>query len=150
MMVSERPCLKVKPVRALHYSQDSESTPGCDKEQDSATSSATVSENSSPCLQRRSGACSCLADSHLLHLQPCGSMKSASSDFPFSKPWFQQLTSEQIAATESLNTQLKQILKTLEQEEPCFSLRETLCHKPTVSMRKPRKSNLMNRRSVGF
>lgn len=64
--------------------------------------------------------------------------------------FYQSLSVEELARAEELNSKLQQLLKDLEVELRSFSIREAICKKPTVSMRQPRKSKLMTKRSVGF
>ena len=64
--------------------------------------------------------------------------------------FYQALSAEELARAEELNGKLQQLLKDLEVELRSFSIREAICKKPTVSMRQPRKSKLMTKRSVGF
>lgn len=63
---------------------------------------------------------------------------------------YQPLTDEEEDHALDLNSKLKSTLRRLEKEIPSFSLREAICKKPTVPMRPPKKSKLMERRSLGF
>lgn len=63
---------------------------------------------------------------------------------------YQALSEEELARAEELNGRWRQLLKDLEVELRSFSIREAICKKPTVSMRKPLKSKLMTKRSLGF
>ena len=63
---------------------------------------------------------------------------------------YKPLSDEEEDRALDLNEQYRKTLKKLEKEIPGFSLREAICNKPSVSMRPPKKSKLMERRSLGF
>ena len=140
------------PVRALHFQQHSELQEEAEKQAELALSASAIlheREQLSPIIIRRRGSAQVgLSDGPGSVEQTEERLSTLEDSAP--KPWYKPLTPDQAEASEQLNLRLLQTLKALEAEVPCYSLRETLCQKPTVSMRKPRKSNLMSRRSVGF
>lgn len=149
-----RPSLAT-PVKALHFQLRSDLPEDADTQTNLASSaSAILHERAqlSPDIQRRRGS----AQVNMSDASGCFVEQAKVEELPSTredsepKPWYKPLTPDQKEAAEQLNLRLLHTLKTLEVEMPCYSLRETLCQKPTVNMRKPRKSNLMNRRSVGF
>lgn len=66
------------------------------------------------------------------------------------RPLYQALSEVQHQEAGEFNRRMDQLLKDLELEIRSFSIREAICKKPTVSMRQPKKSKLMTKRSVGF
>lgn len=143
------------PVRAHHFQLSSNLPSSAEKEENLALSASSVLHEGtgfSPAAhRRRASAQVSLSLEHVtIDQQDMPKVQSSNPEHSVPEPWYKPLTPGQQEAAELLNLQLLQTLKTLELEMPGFSLRENLCQKPTVSMRKPRKSNLMNRRSVGF
>lgn len=143
------------PVKAYHFQLSSSLPNTAEKEENLALSASTVLQERtglSPAAHRRraSAQVSISLEHVVIDQQDRTEVQCSSPEHSVPKPWYKPLTPLQQEAAEQLNLQLLQTLKTLELEMPGFSLRENICHKPTVSMRKPRKSNLMTRRSVGF
>ena len=143
------------PVKAYHFHLSPSLPNTAEKEENLALSASSVLHErtglSSAAHRRRASAQVSLSLEHVtIDQQGKPEVQCSSLEHSVPTPWYKPLTPLQQEAAEQLNLQLLQTLKTLELEMPGFSLRETLCQKPTVSMRKPRKSNLMTRRSVGF
>lgn len=63
---------------------------------------------------------------------------------------YQTLNPEELEHAEELNSRLRALLTELEHELRSFSIREAICKKPTVCMHPPKKSKLMQKRSLGF